>query len=237
MTAQFFKSALETLRRYLWQLLGVARSKVTWVFRHEYLSTADWVERGPHSYDNGALVWRWSKHERLIIGKYCSIAFGVQFLCGDGHHQNDAVSTFPLLRHMFEPNEMITLDGISRTRFEWDEKKAISKGPIVIGNDVWIGQNAIVLSGITIGHGAVVLAGSIVTKNIEPYAVVGGMPARFIKYRFEPHIIQCLLRIAWWDWPELLIKERIADFYDINAFVEKHASVGKPISLSDTTIE
>ena len=224
MLSKFVKGVQRRLRRLLWQILGVSWPNANWIFRRQYLSNATWVERGVYSYDNGALVWRWSRNEKLLIGKYCSIAFGVQFLCGSGHHRKDAVSTFPLMRHVFIPGEMVNIAGVKKTRADWDELMAVSKGPIIVGNDVWIGQNAMILSGVTIGHGAIVLAGSIVTKNVEPYAIVGGTPARFIEYRFTPEIIQSLLNIAWWDWPESCIKERMTDFYDINTFVMKYNS-------------
>lgn len=107
---------------------------------------------------------------KLIIGSYCSIAPGVQFLLG-GEHNLNTISTYPFKVNVF---------GV--------EREAESKGDIVIKDDVWLSANAIVCSGVTIGQGAVVAAGAVVTKDVEPYAIVGGNPACFIKYRFEENL-------------------------------------------------
>ncbi|WP_461248799.1 CatB-related O-acetyltransferase, partial [Treponema sp. R6D11] len=112
---------------------------------------------------------------KLIIGNYCSISPGVQFLLG-GEHRTDSISTYPFLVQCFG-----------------HEREAGSKGDIIIGDDVWIGLNAIICTGIKIGQGAIVAAGSVVTKDVEPYAIIGGNPAKLIKYRFEESIRKKLL--------------------------------------------
>ena len=117
-----------------------------------------------------------SEH-KLYIGSYCSIAHNVHFLLG-GEHQLYSVSTFPFKVKVF---------GASR--------EAGSKGDIVVGDDVWIGECAIICSGVTIGQGAVVAAGAVVTKNVEAYSVVGGNPAHFIKWRFDEQLRTRLLTI------------------------------------------
>lgn len=104
---------------------------------------------------------------KLYIGSYCSIAPGVQFLLG-GEHQLYSISTYPFNVLSFG-----------------ESREAGSKGDIVVKDDVWIGTNAIICSGVTIGQGAIVAAGAVVTKDVEPYAIVGGNPAHFIKWRFE----------------------------------------------------
>jgi len=104
---------------------------------------------------------------KLYIGSYCSIASGVQFLLG-GEHQLYSISTYPFKVLSFG-----------------ESREAGSKGDIVVKDDVWIGQNAIICSGVTVGQGAVVAAGAVVTKDVEPYAIVGGNPAKFIKYRLD----------------------------------------------------
>lgn len=91
-----------------------------------------------------------------------------------------------------------------------------------IGNDVWIGSNVLIKGGVTIGDGAVVGMGSIVTKDVPPYAVVAGNPAKIIKYRCNDEQIKALLRIKWWDWPIELIKERKNDFANIDDFIKKY---------------
>jgi virginiamycin A acetyltransferase len=213
---------LHHVRVFLWSMLGVPWLTANWMSRRQYLSAADWVDRDIQSYDNGALVWRWSKNESLKIGKYCSIAYGVQFLCGSGHHDKHAVTTFPLMRQLIASNEYVEINGNARKRSDWDDEMAKSKGPIVIGNDVWIGLNSIILSGVKVGDGAIILAGSVVTKDVAPYLIVGGVPARFVENRFDDDIINKLLDIAWWDWPEEVIKERISDFYDVKNFILKY---------------
>ncbi len=117
-----------------------------------------------------------SRKERLKIGRFCSIAPNVMFILSSNHPYK-GLSTYPfkvmLLDHEFE---------------------AVSKGDIVIKDDVWLGINSIILSGVTIGQGAVVAAGAVVTKDVPPYAIVGGNPAKIIKYRFEPEIIEKLVK-------------------------------------------
>lgn len=113
----------------------------------------------------------------LKIGSYCSIATGVKFILG-GEHNLSTLSTYPFKAQLFEMGH-----------------EAKSKGSIIINDDVWIGLNAIICSGVTIGQGAVIAAGAIVTKDVPPYAIVGGNPAKIIKYRFEQRIIDKLLKI------------------------------------------
>lgn len=114
---------------------------------------------------------------KLIIGNYCSIAGGTTFLLG-GEHNLDTISTYPF-----------------KVRLFGEEREAGSKGDIVIKDDVWIGQNAIICSGVTVGQGAVVAAGAVVTKDVEPYAIVGGNPAKFIKYRLGESLRKKLEKI------------------------------------------
>lgn len=144
--------------------------------------------------------------DRVVIGKYCSVADGVRFVFGE--HRLDHISSFPFKAICFgdEPHA-----------------EALSKGHIVVGNDVWIGVNAVILSGNRIGHGAVVAAGAVVTRDVPPYAVVGGVPAQILRYRFSPERIDALLEIQWWDWPLEKIRENLSLFYgDADAFIQKH---------------
>ncbi|AZO23853.1 CatB-related O-acetyltransferase [Mesorhizobium sp. M1E.F.Ca.ET.045.02.1.1] len=132
----------------------------------------------------------------VVIGSFCSIAPGVLFLC-QGDHRTDTVSTFPFQSRTFK----------TKTNLEY----LTSKGPIVLGNDVWVGSRAIILSGVKIGHGAVIAAGSVVTKDVGPYTLVGGNPAKPIKRRFSDETVAALLEIQWWNWPiERIKKERTA---------------------------
>ena len=131
---------------------------------------------GKHSYGQLNVTDYSPSPNKLIIGSYCSIAPGVQFLLG-GEHSTTSISTYPF----------------KVMRFGY-EREAGSKGNIEIGDDVWICLNAVICSGVKIGQGAVVAAGAVVTKDVEPYSIVGGNPARFIKYRFNKTIIDGLLK-------------------------------------------
>lgn len=145
----------------------------------------------------------------LKIGAYCSIAGKVQIFLS-GNHRTDWVTTFPLNRRF--PN--------------WKNAKSIqnetiSKGTVKIGNDVWLGYSSIILSGITIGDGAVIAAGSVVTKDVPPYAIVGGNPAKLLKYRFDENTISKLLKIQWWSWEAKKVEEYmpILQSDDIEKFI------------------
>lgn len=122
----------------------------------------------------------------LKIGRFCSIAADVEILLG-GEHRYDWITTYPV--HV--------LSGKPRSSY----KHSGSKGPVVVGNDVWIGHGVTILSGVNIGSGSVIAARSVVVKNVPPYAIVGGNPARLIRYRFSESQIAALLQICWWDWP------------------------------------
>ena len=133
-------------------------------------------------------------NETLHIGKFCSIADGVKILLG-GEHNYKLGTTYPF------DNLLIRFHELGPT--------VKTKGNVTIGNDVWIGYDTLMLSGVTIGDGAVVGAGSVVTKDVEPYAIVGGDPAKLIRYRFSQKIIKFLLELKWWDLPWSRIREMI----------------------------
>ena len=138
--------------------------------------------------------------ERLVIGKFCSIACGAKFLFNSANHTQRSLSTyiFPVLF------EEWGLD-VERIPEAWD-----NRGDIIIGNDVWIGYEAVILSGVTIGDGAIVAARAVVTRDVPPYAIVGGVPAKPIRQRFSNPDIAQLLELRWWDWP----REKIARTID-----------------------
>lgn len=138
--------------------------------------------------------------DRLIIGKFCSIACGAKFLFNSANHSLTSLSTYPFPIFFEEWG----LDRGQVTR-AWDHK-----GDIVIGNDVWIGYEAVILAGVTIGDGAIIGTRAVVTKDVPPYAIVGGVPAKPIRKRFSDDTIAALLALRWWDWPE----ERIAAHLD-----------------------
>ena len=130
----------------------------------------------------------WSR-DRLIIGKFCQIASGVEFVMNDANHQMNAVSTFPFY----------TLEGWNAEPPKAEDMPF--KGDTVIGNDVWIGQNATILPGVHIGDGAIIGAGSVVGSDVDPYTVVVGNSARAIRKRFDDELIALLLEWKWWDKP------------------------------------
>ncbi|MEA5095010.1 Virginiamycin A acetyltransferase [bioreactor metagenome] len=142
--------------------------------------------------------------DRLIIGKFCSIACGAKFIFTSANHTLKSLSTYPF-PIFFE---------------EWnlDKKHVISawdnKGDIVIGNDVWIGYEAVILSGVNIGDGAIIGARAVVTKDVAPYTVVGGIPAKEIKKRFDEETIKKLQQLQWWDWSFDKIKQRLPYIMD-----------------------
>ena len=127
------------------------------------------------------IVHIWDETTKLKIGKFCSIGGNVQILLG-GEHHHEWITTYP-----FD----VLLDGMT----------AKSKGDVEIGNDVWIGDDAMILSGVRIGDGAVIGAGSVVTKDVKDYTIVGGAPAKFIRYRAAAHNVKWWHDIRWWDWP------------------------------------
>ncbi|CCZ09495.1 putative uncharacterized protein [Clostridium sp. CAG:127] len=151
----------------------------------------------PTLFENNNVLYHYPiNHDKLQIGKFCSIACGAKFLFNSANHTLSSLSTYPFPL-FFE---------------EWGlEKKDVTnawdnKGDIVIGNDVWIGYEAVVLAGVMIGDGAIIGTRAVVTKNVPPYTIVGGVPAKPIKKRFSEETISALLEIQWWNWS----KERIA---------------------------
>lgn len=138
-------------------------------------------------------------HDRLVIGKFCSIACGAKFIFTSANHSLKSLSTYPFPIFFEEWN----LDMINITN-AWD-----NKGDIIIGNDVWIGYEAVILSGVTIGDGAIIGTRAVVTKDVPPYTIVGGVPAKPIRKRFDDKTIAKLYELKWWDWPEERIKANL----------------------------
>lgn len=169
----------------------------------ERLKKSGRVSIGRHSYAVPDVKIFQDDGTKLAIGNFTSIAAGVTFILG-GNHPVDRVTTFPLRQRWALPGS--GSDGYPSSR-----------GDIVVGHDVWIAYGATVLSGVTIGHGAVIMAGSVVTRDVPPYAIVGGVPARTISKRFEDEVIHELLMMQWWLWSDEEIKERVSDLSDVSA--------------------
>lgn len=149
-----------------------------------------------HSFDDCARYLSPDRDDvdKLIIGRYCSIGSGAVFMmAGNQGHRNDWISTFPFF---YIDNENFTdaEDGFQRA------------GDTIVGNDVWIGSEAMIMSGVKIGDGAIIASRAVVTKDVAPYEVVGSNPAKHIKFRFSESEIAMLLEMQWWDWSESLIK-------------------------------
>lgn len=162
----------------------------------DYTMYNDFVH-DPRQFERNNVLYHYPiNHDRLIIGKFCSIACGAKFLFNSANHRLSSLSTYPFPLFYEEWG----LD-IRRVTDAWE-----NRGDIVVGNDVWIGYEAVILAGVTIGDGAVIGARAVVTKDVPPYTIVGGVPARPIRRRFTPDIVNGLLALRWWDWPP----ERIA---------------------------
>lgn len=144
------------------------------------------------------------------IGKFTNIASDVRI--NPGNHPMEWVSQHHFL---YRCRLYGFRDGDNSAFFDWRKRQRVS-----IGNDCWIGHKAIILPGITIGNGAVVAAGAVVTKDVAPYTVVAGVPAKPVSKRFPKQIWQALEETAWWDWDHQTLKERMDDFYDIRKFLQ-----------------
>lgn len=145
----------------------------------------------PLLFEKNNVLYHYPIHrEKLIIGKFCSIACGTKFLFNCANHSLKSLSTytFPLFYEEWELEK-------SNITTAWD-----NKGNIVIGNDVWIGYEAVIMAGVHIGDGAIIAARAVVTKDVPPYTIVGGTPAKEIRKRFDAEVIQQLLLLKWWNW-------------------------------------
>jgi acetyltransferase-like isoleucine patch superfamily enzyme len=164
------------------------------------MEVADQLVIGDYSYiDQEPIVLSWGEPKyKVTIGKFCSIARGVTFVL-QGEHEIGWVTTYPF------PLEVDEWKAGSK---KYSYKR--SKGDIEVANDVWIGFGATILSGVHIGNGAVIGARAVVSKNVPPYAIVAGNPAKIVKYRFNTKVIDRLLKEKWWNWP----KQEIIDNMD-----------------------
>lgn len=152
--------------------------------------------------------------DRVAIGNYCSFSHGCIIIAGQGHipskpYANYWVSTYPV--------QLVKKHG-------WRDKYTLSakRNYVLIGNDVWLGVNSVIFPGVTVGDGAIIGAGAIVSHDVPPYAVVVGVPARILRYRYGQQQIKQLLKIAWWKWPEQKIYENMDYFFgDVDTFIQR----------------
>lgn len=165
----------------------------------EYTIYNDFVH-DPRDFEKNSVLYHYPVNgDRLIIGKFCSIACGAKFLFTSGNHSMQSLSTYTFPIFFDEWG----LD-VKNIRDAWD-----NKGDTIIGNDVWIGYEAVILSGVTVGDGAIIGSRAVVTRDVPPYTVVGGVPARPIRKRFDDATIERLETLRWWDWDEETIRRSI----------------------------
>lgn len=180
-----------------------------------------WTEIGPHNvwenveFGDFSYTSGFNQIQNARIGKFVNIATGVRI--GPVQHP----LTRPTLHHFTYRRKIYGFDDTDDLEFfQWRESQRTE-----IGHDVWLGHNVIVMPGITIGNGAVVGSGAVVTRDVEPYTIVAGVPAKVIRARFLPEIASKMQKIQWWDWPYEVIKERFRDFLlDAADFVEKYCT-------------
>lgn len=166
----------------------------------DYTMYNDFVN-DPRDFQKNNVLYHYPiNHDRLVIGKFCSIACGAKFIFTSANHTLKSLSTYPFPL-FFEEWGLDKADVAD----SWD-----NKGDIVVGNDVWIGYEAVIMSGVTIGDGAIIGTRAVVTKDVQPYTIVGGVPAKPIRKRFSDDIVASLLEIKWWEWETEKIKRNIS---------------------------
>jgi len=165
----------------------------------EYTMYNDFVN-DPKLFEKNNVLYQYPiNHDKLIIGKFCSIACGAKFIFNGANHTLSSFSTYPF--PIFFEEWGLDMKNVAAA---WD-----NKGDIVIGNDVWIGYEAVIMAGVTIGDGAIIGTRAVVTKDVPPYTIVGGVPAKPIRKRFSEDTIGMLMELQWWDWPEEKIAQNI----------------------------
>lgn len=154
----------------------------------------------PMQFERNNVLYQYPiNHDKLIIGKFCSIACGAKFIFNSANHTLSSISTYPF--PIFFEEWGLNIKDVAAA---WD-----NKGDIIIGNDVWIGYEAVIMAGVTVGDGAIIGTRAVVTKDVPPYTIVGGVPAKPIRKRFDNETLDELLKIRWWDWPEEKIAKNI----------------------------
>ena len=168
----------------------------------------------PLSFEKNILYhYPYCNNDRLIIGKFCSIAHGAKFIFNGGNHNMKSASVFPFPVFAKEWGLDVPITDA------WE-----NKGNIVIGNDVWLGYDCIIMAGVKIGDGAIIATRALVNKDVEPYTIVGGIPAKPIKKRFDEQKRELLLKLKWWDWPAQKIQSAMpyilkGDFEKLKEFL------------------
>lgn len=165
----------------------------------DYTMYNDFVN-DPTGFEKNNVLYHYPiNHDKLLIGKFCSIACGAKFLFNSANHTLASLSTYPF--PLFFDEWELEKTNVTEA---WD-----NKGDIIVGNDVWIGYEAVILAGVMIGDGAIIGTRAVVTKDVPPYTVVGGVPAKPIRKRFNDETVTELLKLKWWDWSEEKISQNI----------------------------
>ena len=200
-------SYIKKFEKYIRQKFFKKKKKIRFFRQSEkFLNKYPEYTIGHGSYCDNLSVSDWDEGTTLNIGSYCSISSNVQIFLG-GHHRTDWVSTYPFPAFVPTAKHIKDYGG--------------TNGDVIIGSDVWICANVTILSGVTVGHGAVLAGSSVVTRDVAPYSVVAGNPARHIKYRFSDEIVQKFLEVKWWNWPveevienpDIFCTDSIDDFF------------------------
>lgn len=156
----------------------------------------------PTAFERNNVLFNWPEFgDKLIIGKFCALASGTTFIMGPANHRIDSISTYPFA----------VFGGAWAENITPHLAQLPHKGDTVLGSDVWVGRESIIMPGVKIGDGAIVAAYSVVTKDVAPYTIVGGNPAKCIRARFDAELTGLLLQLRWWDFPP----QRLADFLPV----------------------
>ncbi|MDX6190083.1 CatB-related O-acetyltransferase [Flavobacterium sp. Fl-318] len=205
-------------RKIAWTILGKGYFDFLKGQNKTYLDKAKNVSIGYKTYHNGAFVWQWHQNSALEIGKYCSIANDVNFILDSGHHTISEVTSYPHFNHLV--NKELPIGSSTQSDFKRNIRTEESK--TIVGNDVWIGMNAIILPNVKIGDGVTILAGTVVTKDVPDYAIVGGIPGAIVKMKYDLDTIDKMKKIQWWNWSPDKVEENVGDFYiSIHDFTTK----------------
>ena len=165
------------------------------------------LKNNPKNFERNNVLYHYPiNNDKLMIGKFCSIACGAKFIFNSANHTLSSLSTYPF-PIFFEEWEL----DVKNITNAWDNKR-----DIVIGNDVWIGYEVVIMAGVTIGDGDIIGTGAVVTKDIPPYTIVGGIPVKPIRKRFKQETIDILLKIKWWNWSDEKIYKHILDIQNGN---------------------
>lgn len=195
---------INKIKHIIWKLSWLNKGR----FTKRYINIAG-VEIGDYTYGLPQII-KTTDIYKVKIGRFCSIATDNVKILVDIDHRPEWITTYPISEYILEKKSAISYH--------------TGKGDVVIGNDVWICQDVIILSGVKIGNGAIIAAGAVVAKDVADYEMVGGVPAKHIRFRFSPEQIEKLLKISWWNWDIQKIKENVdlLESKNIDDFINKH---------------